>query len=74
MPLPASSTTFSGLITVRVDHLERLALEVRVDLDLFEGATAGRGSEAVLDVGADSWRPRSPERATLPRSTIFAPV
>ena len=37
----------------RVDDLQRLALEVRVDVDLLVGAAARGFAEAVLDVGAD---------------------
>ena len=52
----------------------RAALEGRVDVDLLGGAAAGRVAQAVLDVRRTSVSPRSPDRATAPRSTIFAPV
>ena len=56
-PVAAVQHDLQRLDHGRIDDLQRLALEVGVDLDLFEGPAAGRVAEAGFDVRADLAQP-----------------
>ena len=50
IPLPPSTTTFIGLTFGRVDEGERVGAVLVPDVDLLEGAAAGRVAEAGFDL------------------------
>ena len=78
MPLPPSSTTFSGLSRVGVDVAERVLAEGVADVlgaSICPGCVRRRspGSPAVT-ISRSSPMPESPDSASAPRLTSFAPV
>ena len=77
MPLLPSSTTFSGVIRVRVDEAERVLAEGVAHVlgrDLRPAAPPAVPARPPVTISRSSPMPESPESASAPRFTSFAPV
>ena len=74
MPLPPSTTTFSGLTAVGSMNDSACALEVVVDVDRLDRAAAGRRRGSPASIAArTSPIPASPESASAPSRTSLTP-